>query len=103
MKKMVLMVVMAMVLSVGQPAFAGDVLDSLLSAVGGGVANAIGNVNGIVNVTTTLKDSEIKGKNVDVGVVEVGSGYSNAIINVTTVAGKIEAKETARVGVVKVN
>ncbi len=102
MKKMMLTAAMAMVLLSGQSVFAGDALTAVTEAVGSGIAKSMGEVNGVVNVTTTTKDSEITGKDVDVGVVEMKSGNANAVVNVTTVGGKIKAREKNRVGAVKV-
>ena len=102
MKKMIMTAALTMVLFAGQSALAGDALNAVATAVGTGVAKAMGQANGVVNVTTTTKDSKISGKDVDVGVVEVKNGNANGIINVTTVAGTIEARDKARVGVVTV-
>ncbi len=101
MKKMMLSAAMVMVLLSGQSAFAGDALTAVTEAVGAGIAKSMGQVNGVVNITTTTKDSEITGKDVDVGVVEMKSGNANAVINVTTVGGKVKAQNKARVGVVE--
>ncbi len=101
MKKMMMAAALAMVLFSGQSAFADDALTAVATAVGQGVAASMGQVNGVINVTTTTKGSEISGNNVDVGVVEAESTNANAIINVTTAGGEIKGEETTRVGVVK--
>ena len=102
MKKKMLTAAMAMMLLSGQSAFAVDVLTAVTTAVGNGVAAAMGQVNGVVNVTTTTKGSAITGKDVDIGVVEIKSGNADAVINVTTIGGKVQAREKARLGVVEI-
>ncbi len=100
MKRMMMAAALAMVLFSGQSTFAGEALNAVTTAVGTGVAKAMGQANGVINVTTITKDGKITGKDVDVGVVEAKSGNANGIINVTTVGGTIEAQNKARVGVV---
>lgn len=102
MKKITAGTIIVIVLSISQMAFAEGVAESLATAAGKGVAQAMGQMNGVVNITTTGKDSLIKGDDVEVGVVRSKKANANAIINVTTIGGEVDGRKSAKVGVVEI-
>lgn len=102
MKKMILIAAMVMVILTGQSAIAeaGAILGAVGAAVAEGAVKTVLKGDVVGNVTTITKDGNIKGEDVDVGVVEMKGSNSKGVINITTVNGTVTADDEARVGFV---